>query len=252
MKRRQAGASLPSTMTVEDLPVTIALRQTRAARRLSLSVSHVDGGVTLTTPPHCSLDTLQRFVATHRAWLRNAVAAAPTAATIDDGVEIPFQGSPVTVRWASGRRSTQLSEEDKVLHVGGASADVGRRVVIWLREEARSRLLARSRHHADQLGVSFNTLHIRDTRSRWGSCSTSGALSYSWRLVLAPASVLDYVAAHEVAHLREMNHSARFWALVSVLKPDWRDDRDWLKRHGATLHRYRPPKQPASTAARAA
>ncbi|MEM9723898.1 MAG: M48 family metallopeptidase, partial [Pseudomonadota bacterium] len=126
-----------------------------------------------------------------------------------------------------------------VLEVGGPVADAGRRALLWLKEQARATLTDRAAWYADQLGAPFSKVSIRDTRSRWGSCSSAGALSFSWRLVMAPPRVLDYVAAHEVAHLREMNHSARFWAVVDGLKPDWRKDRAWLRAHGAGLHCYR-------------
>ncbi len=135
------------------------------------------------------------------------------------------------------------------LKVGGGPEAVGAKVSVWLRERARERLSERTQVHCQSLGVRFTSITIRDTKSRWGSCSSTGALSYSWRLILAPDDVLDYVAAHEVAHLREMNHSSRFWALVEALKPDWRNHRRWLRDHGAELHRYLSPKDIANRAA---
>ncbi|MEL6280973.1 MAG: M48 family metallopeptidase, partial [Pseudomonadota bacterium] len=142
------------------------------------------------------------------------------------------------------RRGVRPDFDAGRLDVGGPEVGIDRRVAAWLKEEARAWLLARAGVHAAQLGARFERIAIRDTTSRWGSCSASGALSFSWRLILAPDAVSDYVAAHEVAHLREMNHSARFWALVERLRPDWRAQRDWLRAHGADLHRYQvaPPR----------
>ena len=118
----------------------------------------------------------------------------------------------------------------------GDPAHVARRVTDFLKREARRDLEAAVARHAEALGVRPRSITIRDTVSRWGSCSTTGALNFSWRIVLAPPDVLDYLAAHEVAHLKEMNHSERFWALVEQLMPGMEAQRDWLRMHGAGLH----------------
>ncbi|MCI4663206.1 MAG: M48 family metallopeptidase [Neomegalonema sp.] len=220
-------------------PIEIALRRRAGARRLSLSVSMIDGRARLTAPDHCDAGEIRRFLERHETWLRQATGRAAGLEPIELGKQMPFRGVMVTLR-PSVQTGVTPDLDDGVIWIGTGRAPVGRRVVARLREEARARLLARSRFHAEALGVSFTSLSIRDTRSRWGSCSSSGALSYSWRLIMAPDDVLDYVAAHEVAHLREMNHSSRFWAEVEKLRPDWRRQRDWLKRHGAELHRYQP------------
>lgn len=242
MSRARGGRSKLAALMLEDPAVSVEIRRSRGARRLSLSVSHIDGAARLTAPPDCSEASLRRFLDSHRDWLRKALGATPEARLIADGCEIPFAGRLIRIEALRGLRGVRFQDRDSVLEIGGPSKEAGRRAVLWLREQARARLLDRSRAHAQTLGVRFAKISIRDTRSRWGSCSSTGALSYSWRLIFAPESVLDYVAAHEVAHLREMNHSHRFWALVSRLKPDWRDDRDWLRSHGADLHRYQPVK----------
>jgi predicted metal-dependent hydrolase len=124
------------------------------------------------------------------------------------------------------------------LVVPGGLDHVPRRVADWLKAEARRDLLARSRHHAEAMEARFSRVSVRDTVSRWGSCSTDGNLSYSWRLILTPPFVLDYVCAHEVAHLKHMNHGPRFWALVERHAPRMDEARAWLKREGARLQRY--------------
>jgi hypothetical protein len=110
----------------------------------------------------------------------------------------------------------------------------------WYRREARRRIEVAVAREAARLGVDHAGISIRDGRSRWGSCSARGALSFSWRLVVAPTSVLDYVVVHELCHRRELNHSARFWRLVDAAWPGWRRDASWLREHGAELHAYRP------------
>jgi len=113
-----------------------------------------------------------------------------------------------------------------------------RRLADWLKREARRDLTLASERYAQAMAVSFHRLAIRDQASRWGSCSSDGSLSYSWRLILAPSFVLDYVAAHEVAHLKHMNHGVRFWRLVLTHCPMAPQARLWLRRHGVTLHRF--------------
>jgi hypothetical protein len=108
----------------------------------------------------------------------------------------------------------------------------------WMKRQANLDLNARVAVHADRLDLTPARIVVRDQTTRWGSCSTSGALSFSWRLVLAPPFVLDYLAAHEVAHLGHMNHGPRFWNLVERTMPRHEEARTWLRKHGASLHRY--------------
>jgi len=125
--------------------------------------------------------------------------------------------------------------------VAGHAPHIDRRIGDFLRREAKRDLEAASLRHAGALGVAIRRLTVRDQSSRWGSCSTTGMLSFSWRLILAPSPVLNYLAAHEVAHLVEMNHSARFWRVVERLCPDHGHAKAWLDAHGSDLHRYGLP-----------
>ncbi len=224
------------TIELGDPSVSVLLRRSRGVRRLSLSVSRLDGRVSLSIPESCTLAVAQRFVEKHKDWLRATLNSTPPAQRLELGATIPFRGGDLLLQQASAPRT--LMREGDVLWIGGPPQNAGKRALVWLREQARSDLHDRATTHAQNLGVEFSRLSVRDTRSRWGSCSHTGALSFSWRLVLAPRDVLDYVAAHEVAHLLEMNHSSRFWAHVERLRPDWRSQRDWLRAHGAELHRY--------------
>jgi predicted metal-dependent hydrolase len=128
--------------------------------------------------------------------------------------------------------------EGETLCVAGDTRHLARRVRDFLKREAKRDLEAASRRHALALGLAPRRVVVRDQTSRWGSCSSTGVLSYSWRLILAPPHVLDYLAAHEVAHLKEMNHSPRFWRLVDQLDPQWQRAKAWLDAHGTQLHRY--------------
>ena len=123
--------------------------------------------------------------------------------------------------------------------VPGAQDRIGARLGRHLKEIARARLAEASDHFAAKLGMPYAAITLRDTRSRWGSCTSQGRLMYSWRLILAPPPVLDYVAAHEVAQLAQMNHSPAFWAEVKRIHGPYKEPRDWLRRQGGDLHRYR-------------
>jgi predicted metal-dependent hydrolase len=127
---------------------------------------------------------------------------------------------------------------DRLLCIPGDTPHVARRVRDFLKAQAKHDLEAASRCAADALGVPLKRVSVRDQSSRWGSCSSTGVLSYSWRLIMAPSFVLNYLAVHEVAHLVEMNHSRRFWQLVDRLCPDAARAKVWLEVHGADLHRY--------------
>jgi hypothetical protein len=161
-----------------------------------------------------------------------------------DGGLIPLRGVPHLIRFTGpGRgapvrvvkRSHDLHDE---LHVRGDYEHAPRRLRDWLISEAKKDLTERSRYHSDRLQLKVGRITVRDQTSRWGSCSSTGNLSYSWRLILAPTAILDYVAAHEVAHLREMNHGPRFWALVRKTFPDLDEAKQWLQVYGLDLHRY--------------
>ncbi len=217
-------------------PVAITLRRSARARRISLRVSGLDGQVTLTLPRGVSEAEALAFARSRAAWLRERLAARPEAVRVTAGTVLPVEGAARRIVPVPGR---QVVLGAGLLQVPGPEAVLARRLEAWLRAQARDRLAAASDRYAALLGRGFSRLSLRDTRSRWGSCSSRGTLSYSWRLILAPPEVLDYVAAHEVAHLAEMNHSPAFWAEVARLCPGYQAPRAWLRREGAALHRYR-------------
>ncbi len=216
-------------------PVTVALRRSGRARRISLRVSRLDGKVTLTIPNGVSEREAMDFATEKQDWLRKQVARQPDVVTVTLGAEVPVAGcARLIVPGAS--RSVQLGSGE--LAVPGKPEHVGRKVQGYLKELARHRLAEAVDHYGVCLGRKPTKLTLRDTRSRWGSCSSEGALMFSWRLVMASPDVLDYVAAHEVAHLKEMNHSQAFWNEVTLIHGPYEVQRRWLRTHGQELHRY--------------
>ncbi len=196
----------------------------------------MDGRVTLTLPRGVPQAEALDFAGSREGWIREQLEKGVEPTTIGLGAELPVLGDLRRVVAGSGRRV--LHRPGEIL-VPGPAAQTGRRLQAWLKETARSELAFASDGYAAALGRQYGKITLRDTRSRWGSCSSEGALMYSWRLVMAPAEVLAYVAAHEVAHLAEMNHSRAFWATVERLYGDYRAPRAWLRREGHKLHRYR-------------
>lgn len=217
-------------------PVELTLRRSPRARRISLRVSGLDGKVTLTLPRGVPEAEALDFARSKSAWLRTQLKTQPYQVRIAVGVSLPVEGETARIATGTGRRVELRGGQ---LTVPGPEDVVAVRLQAWLKARARDRLAAASDHHAQMLGQSYKRLTLRDTRSRWGSCSSRGGLMYSWRLILAPLEVLNYVAAHEVAHLAEMNHSPAFWDLVKLLYPDYEAPRRWLRQNGAELHRYR-------------
>lgn len=218
-------------------PVEISLRRSARARRISLRVSRLDGRVTLTLPRGVREREGLAFAREKAAWLRAQLDDRPEEVFATLGAQIPILGVPHLVEAAPSGRSPRL--DGGALRVPGAQERVPARLAAFLKERARAELCAASDRYAKALGRPYTSLTLRDTRSRWGSCSSGGGLMYSWRLIMAPRAVLDYVAAHEVAHLAEMNHSAAFWETVTALYGDYRAPRRWLRESGGELHRYR-------------
>ncbi|HEY0567564.1 MAG TPA: SprT family zinc-dependent metalloprotease [Xanthobacteraceae bacterium] len=223
----------------------VRLRRHRQARRYTLRIHNATREVVLTMPPRGALKEAQEFAQKHGGWIAARLHRLPEAAPFCHGITAPLRGVPHRITHRPGARGTVWTETnaqgERLLCVAGDAPHVDRRVSDFFKREARHDLEAASARAAAVLGVKIKRLSIRDQSSRWGSCSTTGALSYSWRLILAPSFVLEYLAAHEVAHLVEMNHSPRFWRLVDRLCPHARRAKTWLDLHGPDLHRYGLP-----------
>ena len=235
-----------SVLTVELDGANVAVEVVRrpTSRRLSLRVDTALGRPRVSAPTGVAAADIATFLVRNKGWLRQRLAKLPTPVPFVEGAKIPLRGVLHRLRHCPGRRGTAwvapgpTAEAPLDLCVTGGSAHLARRVGDFLRAEARADLSQRARHHAAALDVKITGLTLRDPRSRWGSCAANSRLSFSWRRVLAPPAVLDYVAAHEVAHLVEHNHSPRFWRLTDDLCPGRAAAQAWLKRHGGELHRY--------------
>ena len=140
---------------------------------------------------------------------------------------------------ARGARATAALRRGRLV-ISGPAEEAAAAVERWYRREARRRIAAAAGREARQLRLRFRSIAIRDQQTRWGSCSSLGTLSFSWRLVVPPAAVLDYVVVHELCHLRELNHSKAFWRLLDEARPGWQTQERWLRDHGPELHDYRP------------
>ncbi len=231
----------PRPLEIAGLPVPLELRESARATRMTLKVDPGRGLIQVVIPVGVSERDARSFVGRHDGWLRARIAALPPSLPFTDGAVVPIRGVDHSVRWVADLRGpTRI--EDGALLVGGQPDHTPRRVRDFLVNEAKREIGARARVKAALIGARIAAITLRDTKSRWGSCSSTGRLSFSWRLILAPDSVLDYVVGHEVAHLQEMNHSPRFWALcarlTAELNPDVDTPRGWLKTNGARLLRY--------------
>lgn len=224
---------------IEGQPVALAVRRSRRARRLYLRVdpaAPADCPVELVLPRGVGLSEGLRFARDMAGWVAGRLKALPPAVPFADGTILAVLGESLVIRKIEGRSPTR--REGDALLVGGDSEHMPRRVRDWLKTHARAVLAERSRATAALIGRQVSGVRLGDPRSRWGSCSSDGRLAYSWRLILAPPFVLDYVVAHEVAHLEHPNHGPRFWKLTAELCGDTEAPRAWLNRNGPRLLRY--------------
>jgi hypothetical protein len=257
---RHSGAKL-TELCVAGLARPVALRRSPRARRLSLRVNEAKLGAVLTLPVNASLGEAGDFLARHFDWLQKRLAELPHPIPFEEGALIPLRGlghelcmaptkgprgkvwtqceeqSPSGANGAAGEPA-RLTPPRPQIWLSGPQHKAAAVLSTWLKRQARQDFSARVDRHTVCLEVRPKRITIRDQTTRWGSCSANGTLSFSWRLVLAPPFVLDYVAAHEVAHLRELNHGARFWRLVRSAAPRADEARNWLKENGARLHQY--------------
>jgi predicted metal-dependent hydrolase len=215
-------------------PITVTLRRSGRARRLSLRVSRLDGRVSLTLPTWTPEREGIAFLQSKEGWLREQLGGLQPSVQVQVGGSVMFAGQEHRVL-VQDRPGVRLTESGIAV---AATRPAGPQLRAFFRNAARDALVAASDRHAAKLGRPYARITLRDTRSRWGSCTTDGALMYSWRLIMAPPEVLDYVAAHEVAHLAEMNHSPAFWRIVEGLCSDHGRHRAWLRQNGDRLHRY--------------
>lgn len=224
-------------LRVGEEDADVRVRVDGRAKRISIKVDRIGGVITLTTPSRKLLPEARRFLNSRAEWVEARKAESVQPTPFADGAKIPVHGtlreiihdpaSPDPVRLTAS-----------AIIVGGNADVLPALLTGFFKAEARRALKDASDKHAAVIGRKISGLSIRDQKTRWGSCSTAGRLSFSWRLAMAPPFVLEYLAAHEVAHLKHMNHGPKFWKLVAELDPNWRKAEDWLKRNGGNLRRY--------------
>lgn len=266
--------SLEAALKVKLVEVgcPLELRRSRRARRFSLKVSHTERAAILTLPEEVKFEEAGHFLSRHMDWLKRQIDRLPKPIPFEDGAIIPLRGIAHKINFVGAVRyqgvvwveesdclaeteqwdaDLTCSEKNQIVNsdlddarnlpricVSGGEQHGPRRLADWLRTQAKADLMRRTHYHASNLGRQPARISVRDQSTRWGSCSTNGTISFSWRLIFAPDYVLDYVAAHEAAHLREMNHGPRFWRLVRETMPNMHKARAWLKQNGAELHRF--------------
>ncbi|MGH6872701.1 MAG: M48 family metallopeptidase [Rhizomicrobium sp.] len=230
-------------LRLDGEPIPITLRLNPRARRLIVKVHPSTGEVTVTAPSRQGLSHAMEFARSEKAWIAKRLAHVPPPVALELGARVPYRGEMAVIRRGEGRGGPvwiDREAEEPIIRVTGETEHIPRRVLDFLKREARKSLDARVTYYSELLGIKPRRITVRDTASRWGSCSSGRSLSFSWRLILAPTYVLDYVVAHEVTHLRQMNHGRRFWALLALLTDDVKPPQRWLAQHGSTLHRFAP------------
>ncbi len=248
-RKRNAKPQLQrALLKIDGRTVEVSLRANPRARRYIVKVDPTTGEVLVTAPSSRSLSEALDFAEKEKEWIADMLANVPAPIELGIGAPILYRGDPHILLHADasepGIRRGPVWIDDTAppptIRITGRDEHIARRVCDWLKAEARIHIGERVAEYSGSLDVRPKRVTIRDTTSRWGSCSSLNYLSFSWRLIMAPAYVLDYVVAHEVAHLRELNHERRFWRLVDALVPHTKESQAWLDEHGSTLYRYAP------------
>ncbi len=234
--------AIPDSLFLNGKSLPLLVRETLQAKRLTLRL-HWEGGekVVLTLPVFYSKKQALEFIEKSKPWLEKQLkkqeGKSLTKLSYVDGMVLPIFGTPYELRHKPSRLYRSWWGNDHLL-VHAPSEKFGDFVEKSLHKAAHQFFQERTTFYAGQVNKSVNRITVRDTRSRWGSCSVHGNISYSWRLIFAPEQVADYVCAHEVAHLVEMNHSPQFWKIVGDFCPEYKKLRQWLRQRGKTLFQY--------------
>jgi predicted metal-dependent hydrolase len=217
--------------------VKIIVRTVRSSRRLSLRVSSISESVTLTAPTNTQHDVLLNFLKSKESWVREKIQGVSSKKIeVGSGTFIPIKGNEVEIKLCSSASS--VKSIGNILLVPSKAANRGLAVENYLKKLAREELTEVATYYCSKLGVSYCSLKLRDPRSRWGSCSSTSNLMFSWRLIMAPKNVIKYLVAHEVSHLKHFNHSKDFWSEVYYLFGPYQNERKWLRNEGTNLHFY--------------
>lgn len=207
-------------------------------KRLTLRIDTKKREVILSMPKFCSAKKAKEFISLHLDWIEKNLQKLPAVKYFEDGETISVCGKEIRLCHEPNSLSAAF-EKDGILHVGGNKLFFHRRVKDYIYREAKVDFTRRSKIFSEKLGYQFKSITIKDTKSRWGSCSSLSNINYNWRIALAPEYVIDYLIAHEVSHLKHPNHASEFWQCVKALYPQSTNGRSWLKKNGANLYLYR-------------
>lgn len=235
--RRTEVLKRTRSITLDDRPVPLTVCRNARAKRMRLRVDFDTAGIILTLPQRATEEQGFTFLLRQRAWILDRLGSLPPRVPFCPDALVPILGAEHPIRHRPADRLAVRIEHGAII-VPGCLEAVPRRVDRWLRGEAKRVLTERAHAMAARLGRPIGRITVRDTRTRWGSCSQAGNLSFCWRLIMTPPHVLDYVAAHEVAHMEVRNHGPVFWRTVAGLSDDVEGARAWLLRHGPGLARY--------------
>jgi predicted metal-dependent hydrolase len=234
--RDSRDQTVPEYLKVGEQVLPLYIKRHNRAKRICLRYNPTAHAISLTLPRNTRIATGLEFLDMKSDWLIDTLQEMPSHKQIKPGVVIPLLGDRVRVRHDPRMRGWALVPG--LLTVSGDRVNFSERMTDTLKKIAKNEISELANRYAAQIGKRVARVTVRDTRSRWGSCSSTANLSFSWRLVFAPREVLEYVVAHEVAHLRHMNHSQAFWNLVEFLCPDYEVAKQWLHLHGKHLYRF--------------
>lgn len=229
-------------LRIDGRPVPLQVRRSGRATRIQLRMDLKSGSPVLVLPRYASIERGFEFARDKRHWIGEQLAMQPETIAFEPGAVIPFRGRDHLIlhrkRPRAARRRAEIWREPGAIYVTGDEDMVASRVETFLKFEARGEIHRRAHEKAATTGKRIRRITLRDPKSRWGSCTSTGNLSFSWRLIMAPTYVYDYVVAHEAAHLTHMNHGPHFWRLVDGLTSQADRAREWLRENGLRLHRY--------------
>lgn len=222
-----------------DLGFDMKVVHSGRSRRLTLRIDKKERLAVLTIPKYCSRKKAVSFVESHQDWVLDNLRKIPELKNFQNHDKISLFGRQYTIEHSSIRGNTRIDKKNHVLYVSGGIEFLHRRVKDFIKKLALEEFTRRSKETADKIGKTVHNICIKDTKSRWASCSTLNNINYSWRLALAPEFVIRYIVAHEVSHLKHQDHSAYFWALVEFLEEDMQKGREWLTENGHLLYMYK-------------
>jgi Predicted metal-dependent hydrolase len=225
-------------LKIDGSDVELGVKLNPQARRLIVKVHPSSGEVIVIAPTKRALDRAVEFARGEADWIAKQLALVPARVVLTAGAHVPYRGKDhVITRGEEG--PVVVDEKDAVIRVSGRLEHAPRRIADYMKKQAKREFEQKAFEYGAKIGLKPARITVRDTASRWGSCSSTRSLSFSWRLIMAPTQVLDYVVAHEVAHMKEMNHGENFWRIVESLVGDVHKPQAWLRQHGSALHRYR-------------